>query len=137
MPRVPILAEREQVRNAGDPARHGRPRARRRLQLEHPARGHAGARGARGRRRGRAAGTRSGAAASPRCSFRKLEPVGQYVGITDRPSYADAREIAHDLVAAYIDEKLDRVDIIYNSYISPLTQRVTREVLLPVQRGAR
>ena len=68
-------------------------------------------------------------------SFRKLEPTGQYVGITDRPSYADARQIANDLIAAYIDEKLDRVDIIYNHYISPLTQRVTREILLPVSEA--
>jgi F-type H+-transporting ATPase subunit gamma len=68
-------------------------------------------------------------------SFRKLEPKGQYVGITDRPSYADARRIAHDLVAAYIDENLDRVDIVYNHYISPLTQRVTREILLPVSEA--
>ena len=28
--------------------------------------------------------------------------------------------------------KLDRVEIFYNGYISPLTQRVTRELLLPL-----
>jgi F-type H+-transporting ATPase subunit gamma len=68
-------------------------------------------------------------------SFRKLEPAERYVGITDRPSYADARQIANDLTAAYIDEKLDRVDVIYNHYISPLSQLVTREILLPVSEA--
>ena len=135
MPRVPILAERETVRNAAHPGRHGRSRARRRLQLQHPSCGHAGARGAGEQRRRTCTGTRSGAEECPRCSFRKLDPVGQYIGVTDRPSYADARTIAHDLVTAYIDEKLDRVDIIYNSYVSPLTQTVTREELLPVREA--
>jgi F-type H+-transporting ATPase subunit gamma len=65
-------------------------------------------------------------------TFRGRTPVGAYTGFTDRPSYADARRIADDLVAGYIDGDLDRVEIIYNGYISPLTQRVTRETLLPV-----
>jgi F-type H+-transporting ATPase subunit gamma len=34
-----------------------------------------------------------------------------------------------------VDEKVDRVDIIYNQYISPLTQTVTRETLLPLQHA--
>ncbi|MCD6726342.1 MAG: ATP synthase F1 subunit gamma [Solirubrobacteraceae bacterium] len=67
--------------------------------------------------------------------FRKLEPVGQYVGFTERPAYANAREIAEDLMAAYVDGQVDRVEILYNGYISPLTQEVRREVLLPLQRA--
>ena len=56
-------------------------------------------------------------------------------GITDRPSYADAREIAEALIAAYVDGKADRVEIFYNGYISPLTQEVRRETLLPLQQA--
>jgi len=67
-------------------------------------------------------------------NFRGKDPIG-YVGFTDRPSYADAREIAEDLVAAYIDDKIDRVEIFYNGYISPLTQEVRRETLLPLQQA--
>ena len=33
------------------------------------------------------------------------------------------------------DGKLDRVEIVYNAYISPLTQRVARETLLPISRA--
>ena len=69
-------------------------------------------------------------------TFRGKEPVGQYTGFTDRPSHADAREIAADLMAAYVDGELDRVEIFYNGYISPLTQKVTRETLLPLQQAS-
>ena len=69
-------------------------------------------------------------------TFRGRDPVGQYTGFTDRPAYADARDIASDLMAAYVDGELDRVEIFYNGYISPLTQKVTRETLLPLQQAS-
>jgi len=65
-------------------------------------------------------------------SFRGHELSGSYTGFADRPAYADARSIADDLITAYVDGRLDAVEIIYNAYISPLTQRVTRERLLPI-----
>jgi F-type H+-transporting ATPase subunit gamma len=68
-------------------------------------------------------------------SFRGKDPVGRYVGFTDRPAYADARAIAEELMAAYVDGKTDRVEIFYNGYISPLTQEVRRETLLPLQQA--
>ena len=65
-------------------------------------------------------------------TFRGRELSGSYTGFTDKPAYADARTIADDLISGYIDGKLDRVEILYNSYVSPLTQHVTRETLLPL-----
>jgi F-type H+-transporting ATPase subunit gamma len=65
-------------------------------------------------------------------SFRGKTLQGSYTGFTDRPSYADARGISDDLVAAFVDGTVDRVEVIYNGYISPLTQRVTHETLLPI-----
>ena len=67
--------------------------------------------------------------------FRKIEPAGSYVGFSDRPAYANAREIAEKLMAEYVDGAVDRVEVFYNGYISPLTQEVRREVLLPLQRA--
>ena len=67
--------------------------------------------------------------------FRGREVAGAYTGFTDRPSYADAREIAEDLITAYVDDKIDRVEIFYNGYISPLVQEVRRETLLPLQEA--
>jgi F-type H+-transporting ATPase subunit gamma len=64
------------------------------------------------------------------------EPVeASYVGFTDRPGFANAREIGRDLTSAYVDEKFDRVDLIYNRYVSPLTQYVRRQTLLPLQQA--
>jgi F-type H+-transporting ATPase subunit gamma len=68
-------------------------------------------------------------------AFRGREPQGTYVGFTDRPAYANAREIAADLTAAYVDDKVDRVEIFYNGYVSPLVQEVRRETLLPLQQA--
>ncbi|HEX3520406.1 MAG TPA: ATP synthase F1 subunit gamma [Solirubrobacteraceae bacterium] len=67
--------------------------------------------------------------------FRGYELSGSYTGFTDRPSYADARTIADDLIQAYVDGELDRVEMVYNSYVSPLTQKVTHERLLPLSHA--
>ncbi|MDX6593130.1 MAG: F-type H+-transporting ATPase subunit gamma [Gaiellales bacterium] len=68
-------------------------------------------------------------------TFRGQSVAGEYTGFTDRPAYANAREMASDVMAAYVDGKVDRVEIFYNQYISPLTQKVTRETLLPLQQA--
>jgi F-type H+-transporting ATPase subunit gamma len=67
--------------------------------------------------------------------FRGEELRGEYVGFTDRPAFSDARGIADELTAAYVDEELSRVDLIYNRYVSPLTQYVRRQTLLPIQQA--
>jgi F-type H+-transporting ATPase subunit gamma len=38
-------------------------------------------------------------------------------------------------MAAYVDNEVDRVEIFYNGYISPLSQVVRRETLLPLQQA--
>jgi F-type H+-transporting ATPase subunit gamma len=68
--------------------------------------------------------------------FRGRELSGGYTGFADRPAYADARRVADDLIAGYVDGKVDRVEILYNAYVSPLTQKVTRETLLPLSRAS-
>jgi F-type H+-transporting ATPase subunit gamma len=68
-------------------------------------------------------------------AFRGKDTAGAYTGFTDRPGYANAREIAEALVAAYVDKDVDRVEIFYNGYISPLVQEVRRETLLPLQQA--
>ena len=68
-------------------------------------------------------------------TFRGKETAGSYTGFTDRPAYANAREIAEALVSAYVDAKVDRVEIFYNGYVSPLVQEVRRETLLPLQQA--
>src|SRR3954467_12002238 len=67
--------------------------------------------------------------------FRGKDPAGTYIGFTDRPQYANAREIANDLISAYVDGEVDRVEIFYNGFVSALTQKVRRETLLPLQQA--
>jgi F-type H+-transporting ATPase subunit gamma len=68
--------------------------------------------------------------------FRGNELSGSYTGFSDRPAYADARTIAGDVIQGYVDGHLDRVEMIYNAYVSPLTQHVTRQTLLPLTHQA-
>jgi F-type H+-transporting ATPase subunit gamma len=68
--------------------------------------------------------------------FRQREPEGAFEGFTDRPSYADARDIASALMAAFVDGKVDRVEVFYNRFQSAMSQVVTRETLLPLKHAS-
>jgi F-type H+-transporting ATPase subunit gamma len=134
VPRLPILAEHEQVRKVG-------------LLVVAGDRGLAGAFNSNAVRAGVAAGREhggdghtavffaSGRRPTSSLTFRGLEVAESFTGFTDRPAYADARRIAERLMAAYIDQEVDQVEIFYNGYVSPLTQVVRRETLLPLQRA--
>jgi F-type H+-transporting ATPase subunit gamma len=67
--------------------------------------------------------------------FRQLEVGCSWTGFTDRPAFSDARQVADGLVAAYVDDKVDRVEVFYNGYISPVNQEVRHETLLPLQQA--
>jgi F-type H+-transporting ATPase subunit gamma len=134
VPRLPILSEHERVGSVG-------------LLLIAGDRGLAGAFNSNIVRAGVAAGREhggeghtpiyfaSGQRPASSLTFRRLEVAESFTGFTDRPSYADARRIAERLMAAYVDEEVDQVEIFYNRYISPLSQVVRRETLLPLQQA--
>jgi F-type H+-transporting ATPase subunit gamma len=134
VPQLPILAEREQISSVG-------------LLLIAGDRGLAGAFNSNIVRRGVSAGREheseghkavyfaSGRRPASSLTFRGLSLADSFTGFTDRPSYADARRIAERVMAAYVDEEVDQVEIFYNGYISPISQVVRRETLLPLQRA--
>jgi F-type H+-transporting ATPase subunit gamma len=134
VPRLPILQEHDQVSRVG-------------LLLVAGDRGLAGAFNSNIVRAGVAAGREhegaghtpvffaSGRRPATSLTFRGLEPAESFTGFTDRPAYADARRIADRLMAAYIDNEVDQVEIFYNGYISPVSQMVRRETLLPLQQA--
>jgi F-type H+-transporting ATPase subunit gamma len=68
-------------------------------------------------------------------TFRGREVSNSYTGFTDRPGFANAREIGEQLTSSYVDRDLDRVELVFNRYISPLTQYVWRQTLLPLQQA--
>ena len=67
--------------------------------------------------------------------FRGEELRESYVGFTDRPAFTDARRISRDLIAAFVDGEVDHVDLVYNRFVSPLTQYVRRQRLLPLDEA--
>jgi F-type H+-transporting ATPase subunit gamma len=134
VPQLPILTEHEQVRTVG-------------LLVVAGDRGLAGAFNSNVVRAGVAAGREhgshnrtavyfaSGQRPASSLKFRGLEVAESFTGFTDRPAYADARRIAERLMAAYVDDEVDQVEVFYNGYISPLSQVVRRETLLPLQQA--
>ena len=65
-------------------------------------------------------------------SFRRKPVVGEFVGFTDRPGYGDAQAIAHRAAELFTSGEVDRVVLVYNTYVSALTQRITDQDVLPI-----
>ncbi|MGC1164604.1 MAG: F0F1 ATP synthase subunit gamma [Solirubrobacterales bacterium] len=134
IPRVPVMVERESIKRVG-------------IVLVTGDRGLAGAFNSNIIREGMRMATKvRGEGAEPSfavvgrkgvsaLTFRKQEISGSYIGFTDRPAFANAREIGEEMTARYVDEDLDRVELIYNRFVSPLTQHVWRQTLLPLQQA--
>src|SRR5215203_1127189 len=65
-------------------------------------------------------------------SFRGKDVAVSRQGFTDRPAYSDARHLANDIESEYEESNVDRVEMIYNHYVSAMTQEVQNDVLLPL-----
>ncbi len=68
--------------------------------------------------------------------FRRYDVEQAWIDLTDRPAYADAEAIANKLAELYTQREVDRVVVVYNHYVSALTQTVTAEDVLPIPRAA-
>jgi F-type H+-transporting ATPase subunit gamma len=68
--------------------------------------------------------------------FRRYAIEHAWIDLTDRPVYADADAIAHAVADLYTEREVDRVEMVYNHYVSPLTQTVESEVVLPIPHTA-
>jgi F-type H+-transporting ATPase subunit gamma len=65
-------------------------------------------------------------------TFRRRELSGEFTGFTDAPAYADAQAIAHRASELFIEGEVDRVVLVYNTFVSALTQTVTEQEILPI-----
>jgi F-type H+-transporting ATPase subunit gamma len=68
-------------------------------------------------------------------TFRGREPQESYTGFTDRPAYSHARDVAQGMISAYADEEIDGAEVFYNGYISPMSQVVRHERLMPIHQA--
>ena len=66
--------------------------------------------------------------------FRRYAIEQAWVDFTDRPVYADAVAISRKLAELFVEREVDRVLMVYNHYVSPLTQTVSVEDVLPIPR---
>jgi F-type H+-transporting ATPase subunit gamma len=66
--------------------------------------------------------------------FRRYTVEQAWVDFTDRPVYADAVAISRKLSDLFVEREVDRVVVVYNHYVSPLTQTVSVEDVLPIPR---
>ena len=55
-----------------------------------------------------------------------------YQKLADKPSYAPAAELAEKLMADFLAGRLDRIDLVYNHFVSSGKQVPVRETLLPM-----
>ena len=55
-----------------------------------------------------------------------------YQKLADKPSYAPAAELAEKLMGDFLAGRLDRIDLVYNHFVSSGKQVPVRETLLPM-----
>jgi F-type H+-transporting ATPase subunit gamma len=65
-------------------------------------------------------------------SFRRYELAGEFTGFSDAPTYADAQAVAHRVAELFVEGEVDRVLLVYNSFESAMSQRVTEQEILPI-----
>ncbi len=66
--------------------------------------------------------------------FRGYRIDSSYEGMSDTPTYENARLVAEDVIARFSAGELDRIELIYTEYISMGTQRVAVRRFLPLER---
>jgi len=66
--------------------------------------------------------------------YREYRIDGVFTGFSDRPTYEDARAVGSAATAAFLDEQIDLVEIIYTKFVTVGTQVVTQETLMPLSR---
>ncbi len=54
-------------------------------------------------------------------------------GISDNPSYEDARRIAEEVAALFTDGRIDRVELVYTEFLSLGSQKVATRRFLPLE----
>lgn len=67
------------------------------------------------------------------CRKRGLPVTQSILGMSDHPTFADVKNLASETVQMYADQEIDELHIIYNHYVSAISQVVTNKQLLPIE----
>jgi F-type H+-transporting ATPase subunit gamma len=74
----------------------------------------------------------TGRKAASTLRFRRMNVSQSWTGFSERPEYANAQAVAHAVSEAYVNGDVDAVYVVYNAFVSALTQKVTVRELLPI-----
>lgn len=66
--------------------------------------------------------------------FRQVPLQAGFSGMSDKPTYADAKVIAKEIIEDYISGELDVVMMAYTEFLSAAVQRATVKQILPVPK---
>ena len=68
--------------------------------------------------------------------FRGRDVEQSWTGFSEQPSYDDAKEVADELIAAFLrpteDGGVDEIHVVFSEYVSALTQRAVANRILPL-----
>lgn len=65
--------------------------------------------------------------------IKKFNIVNFFDTILDKPAFADISEISESLMQQFTEQQYDKIEIIYNKFINPATQRIEIENYLPIE----
>jgi F-type H+-transporting ATPase subunit gamma len=69
--------------------------------------------------------------------FRQRKVAQEWSGFTDKPSYADAKQVADALINAFLTDTeeggVDEIHIVYTEFVSMMTQKPTPRRILPLE----
>ncbi|MEA3056014.1 MAG: F-type H+-transporting ATPase subunit gamma, partial [Actinomycetota bacterium] len=68
--------------------------------------------------------------------FRHYDIDDAFLGMTDQPTYENAREVATAVTARFESGEYDRVELIYTRFLSVASQRVTNRRFMPLDSTA-
>jgi F-type H+-transporting ATPase subunit gamma len=68
--------------------------------------------------------------------FRHYEIDDAFLGMTDQPTYENAKDVAQAVTARFEAGEYDRVELIYTRFLSVASQRVTNRRFMPLDSSA-
>jgi F-type H+-transporting ATPase subunit gamma len=66
-------------------------------------------------------------------AYRKFDIEHAWLGVTDTPTYGDARAIGNTLLEEYERERVDSFEVFTTRYVSALTQKPVQWPVLPIE----
>jgi F-type H+-transporting ATPase subunit gamma len=63
---------------------------------------------------------------------KNYEIINDNETLLDNPTYEEAAKFASELIEDFNQKKFDKIELIYNSFVNPTTQKITVENYLPV-----